>query len=174
MKQMIIRCTAVLCLVLLSACASVISSELRKEARKDLVFDQITRNPTAYLGSVVIWGGVIINVDNSPDGSSITLLQTPLDDRDQPKDSEYSRGRFIARTPYLADPIVFEKGRKITVVGEIAGKETMLIGRSALYSYPVIRIKQLVLWSSTDYLPPVYYVWHRGPDGFLKDEGSAQ
>jgi hypothetical protein len=112
---------------------------------------------TPYTGSVVIWGGVIISVDNCSDGSSIAVLQTPLDDRDQPKDIEYSRGRFIATTPHLADPLVFGKGRRITVVGEISGKETMPIGRSALYSYPVLRIKQLVLWSLPDYLPPVYY-----------------
>ena len=138
------------------------------------VVDQVAHNPGAYIGSIVIWGGVIISVDNESGGSSITMLQTPLDDRDEPKDSDYSRGRFIAKTPYLADPIVFANGRKITVVGEIAGQETMLIGRSALYSYPVIRIKQLVLWSSPDYLPPVYYVWHRGSDGARQDQGSAQ
>ena len=174
MKHIILRSATVLCLVMLSACAPVISTELRKETRKDLLFDQVTRNPTAYLGSVVIWGGVIISVDNCLDGSSIAVLQTPLDERDQPKDIEYSRGRFIAATPHLADPLVFGTGRRITVVGEISGKETMPIGKSALYSYPVIRIKQLVLWSSIDYLPPVYYVWHEGLDGFRRDERSAQ
>ncbi len=173
MKQMIFRCTAVLSLVVLSACAPVISPDLRKETRKDLVFDQVTRNPTAYLGSVVIWGGVIISVDNSAEGSSIVVLQTPLDERDQPGDSEYSRGRFIASTPRLADPLVFIKGRKITVVGEITGTEAQLIGRSAYYSYPIISIKKLVLWNVHDYSPPAYYAWDGGPDGFLKGEGSA-
>ncbi len=153
-----------LILVALSACAPAISQDLRKETRKDLLFDQVTRNPTAYVGSVVIWGGVIIGVDNNTEGSSITVLQTPLDGRDQPGDTEYSRGRFIAATPDLADPLVFIKGRRITVVGEITGKEAKPIGSSALYLYPVIRIKQLVLWSSHDYSPPVYSVWHGAPD----------
>ena len=41
----------------LYACAPVISSELRKEARKDVSFDQVTRQPEAYKDSIVIWGG---------------------------------------------------------------------------------------------------------------------
>ena len=36
-----------------------ISRELREEVRTDLTFPMVLKNPEAYVGSVVIWGGRI-------------------------------------------------------------------------------------------------------------------
>lgn len=65
--------------------------------------DQVTRQPEAYRGSLVIRGGIIIDVDNGSEGSSIAVLETPLAYGEQPEGSEYSRGRFLATTPQFAD-----------------------------------------------------------------------
>ncbi len=173
MKQYQFQVAVVLSLVVLSACAPVISSELRKEARKDLSFDQVTRNPVAYTGSVVIWGGIIISVENCPDGSFITVLQTPLDDYDQPGAIESSRGRFLVTTSQFADPIVFAKGKRITVVGAITGKATRPIENSkVMYTYPVVNIKQVVLWSVSEY-PPTPHWWDGGSGCTRSDEGPS-
>ena len=167
------RVAVVLSMAVLSGCTPVISSEWRKEARKDLTFTMALHDPGAYTGSIVIWGGIIIDVTNRPDGTMLAVLETPLNSGERPESSEYSRGRFIATTPQFLDPVVYSRGRKITVAGEIIGKETRPMAKSeVLYTYPVIRIKQINLWSvQPEYAPPPDYWWHGGPYDFWPDEG---
>jgi outer membrane lipoprotein len=147
----------VLCL-LLSACAYPISKQFREEARKDLTFSTVLQNPTTYRGSVVIWGGVIINTLNRPEGTEITVLQTPLDSGGEPADEKFSHGRFIAKSPQFLDPEIYKNGRKITVAGEITGQETRPLG-AMQYRYPVLVIKELHLWEkeTVTYVYPRYY-----------------
>ncbi len=167
-------CTAVvLGLVALSGCAPVISSEWRKEARKDLTFATAFHDPAAYTGSIVIWGGIIIGVANRPEGTALTVLETPLSYRERPEHSERSRGRFIAVTSQFLDPAVYSRGRKVTVAGEIIGKETKPMGKSKVpYTYPVVRIKQIHLWSiRLEYVPPPDYWWYGGFYDYWPDEG---
>ena len=79
------------------------------------------------------------------------MLETPLDYGEQPEGSEYSRGRFLATTPQFADPLVFAKGMRVTVAGEITGKAPKPIGESkVIYPYPVVKIRQIVLGSNPD------------------------
>jgi outer membrane lipoprotein len=160
----------VLSMAVLSGCAPVISSEWRNEARKDLTFSMALRDPTAYTGSIVIWGGIIIGIANHPDGTALAVLETPLTYRERPRNSAYSSGRFIATTPQFLDPAVFRRGRMITLAGEIIGKETRPLGKSEVqYTYPVVRVKQIVLWEP-EYAPPADYWWYEDSD-FWSDEG---
>ncbi len=154
----------VLSMAVLSGCAPVISSELRKEARKDLTFPMALRDPTAYTGSIVIWGGIIMGIANHPDGTALVVLETPLTYRERPQNSAYSRGRFIATTPQFLDPAVYRRGRLITVAGEIIGKETRQLGKSKIqYTYPVVSIKQINLWEP-EYIPTSDYWWYEDSD----------
>ncbi len=157
--------SVVLGLVVLAGCSPVISSEFRKEARNDLTFSMAFSDPTAYTGSVVIWGGVIIGIMNRPDGTTLAVLETPLSYRERPEGSEQSQGRFIAETPQFLDPAVFSSGRKVTIAGTITGKETRPLGKAKVpYIYPVIRIKQIHLWSmQPEYLQPPGYWWMGEP-----------
>lgn len=159
---------AVLGLVVLSGCGPVISSEFRNEARKDLTFSMAFSDPAAYTGSVVIWGGVIIGIMNQPEGTTLVVLETPLSYRERPETSDRSRGRFIAETPQFLDPAMFSTGRKVTIAGAITGKETMPLGKAKVpYTYPVIRIKQIYLWSmQPEYMPPPGYWYMGGPYGY--------
>lgn len=144
--------------LLLSACAYPISQPFRDEARKDLTFSTVLQNPTTYRGSVVIWGGVIIDTVNRPEGTEITVLETPLDSGGEPGDEEFSRGRFIAKSLQFLDPEIYKNGRKITVAGEITGQETRPLG-AMQYRYPVLMIKELHLWKkeTVTYVYPRYY-----------------
>jgi outer membrane lipoprotein len=141
-----------------------ISKQWRQEARKDLTFSMVLKDPTAYTGSIVLWGGSIIETVAVTEGSEIFVLQTPLDQMELPEASRYSQGRFIAKSSSFLDPEIYKNGRRITLAGEIIGKETRPIGKSQ-YTYPVVAVKQLYLWKiSTTYVYPYpYYGWYFGP-----------
>lgn len=154
-----------LSLFVISGCAHTISPEMRQRARKDLTFPQVLQSPTAYVGFTVIWGGLIIETLNRSDGTAITVLETPLDYQEMPRDEESSRGRFIARISGYLDPEVYRKGRKITLAGDIIGKESKPLGEIQ-YTYPVVQVRELHLWREriVEYYPyPYYWYWYGGP-----------
>ena len=147
-------------------CAYPISKELREEVNKNLTFPMVLESPTAYVGSIVIWGGEIVKTNNLKDSTEILVLDTPLDYEGVPEDAAFSRGRFIARSARFLDPALYKAGSKITIAGEIIGKETRPLGKTA-YTYPVIAVKQLHLWKSPSYsyyYPNwFYYGFYGGP-----------
>ncbi len=157
-----LRLPALPLLVLLSltGCAYVISSEVRETARKDLTFPMVFQDPEAYKGETVIWGGVIIDTQNRQDGTTLTILETPLDSVGMPQDGVYSRGRFLVVTASFLDNEVYRKGRRLTVAGQVLGKEVRPVGQ-VQYAYPVISARELHLWGM-EYRPygwayPSYY-----------------
>lgn len=144
-------------------CAYPISKQLREEVDKNLTFPIVQQDPTAYVGSTVIWGGEIIKTTNLTDGTEILILDTPLDYQGMPRDAEFSRGRFMAKSSQFLDPALYKNGKKITVAGEIMGQETKPLGKTE-YIYPAIRVKQLHLWKSPQYMYyySPYWDWY-GP-----------
>jgi outer membrane lipoprotein len=146
-----------------SSCASPIAKKYRQEAAPGLTFPMVLEDPAAYKGSVVIWGGTIIRtVDNRQAGSDVFVLQSPLGSTDKPEAADYSQGRFIGVSPSFLDPLVYSKGRKITVAGVVAGKREVAEG-GRTYAYPVVTVEQLYLWPR--YVPyyyggPYYYDWY--------------
>lgn len=131
---------------------SPISKELRKQA-KPLTLTQVAANPSTYTGTVVIWGGQVVNTVNSTNGGSIYVLELPLNDVDRPQSPGVSPGRFIARSRGFIDPEVFKAGRLITVAGTIAGVETEPLQKMQ-YTYPVVAIDELHLWHRVYYTYP--------------------
>ncbi len=146
----------------LFGCAHPISKEIRKKVAKDVRFSDVLQDPTAYVSEIVLWGGEIIETINQIDGTMVIVLQMPLDYQDKPKGDEASKGRFIAKTNEYLDPAVYKPERKVTVAGEIIGKETRPLGEGE-YTYPVIAIKQLHLWKRELYrseFGPYYDPWY--------------
>ena len=96
-------------------------------------------SPTAAYGTwvSVIWGGRIVETIPQPEGSETIVLETPLDYEEMPEAAKYSQGRFIAKSSKLLDPEIYKKGMKITLAGEVIGKETRPLGK-AQYTYPVV------------------------------------
>jgi outer membrane lipoprotein len=144
----------------IAGCGYPISQGLRGEARKDLTFPMVLQNPTAYIGSIVIWGGRIIETVNYSDRTELTVLESSLGYQGRPKGAKYSHGRFIAKSSKFLDPEIYQKGRKITLAGEIIGKETKPLG-DLKYTYPVVMIKEIYPWEMERvYVPsPEYYWW---------------
>ncbi len=128
-----------------SGCSHVISSEMRAAAREDLDFTMVLADPERYHGELVIWGGVILEIHNKPEGTTVMVLETPLDWEGAPRDAEFSRGRFLAKTGVFLDQAVYSQGRKVTLAGEVAGRELGKIGE-LWYGYPVLSVREIHLW----------------------------
>ena len=149
--------------VLLSGCAHVISKDLREAADPGAPFREILKNPNAYEGKSVVWGGEVIETTNKQDGTTlIEVFQRSLNWREEPTGS--SEGRFLVRVDSYLDPYVYSKGRKITVAGELLGDEVRPLGEMD-YRYPLVFSKQLYLWEYYYYYPyPDYYPgWYYNP-----------
>lgn len=140
---------------LLSGCAHVISQELREQTDKELTAEMLFKNPEAYKGSTVILGGIIISTQNIDQGTYVEVLQTPLDYRGRPKDTDFSYGRFIIFYEEYLDTVVFSKGKAITVGGKVMGKTTRPIGEIQ-YTYTLIYAKEIHLFGQESNLP-IYF-----------------
>ena len=161
-----------LLMIVLPACAPVISKELRKTADLTTTFQQVFQNPEAYKGKTVIWGGEIIETINQKDRSTLVeVLQRPLDWLEEPQRTEPSGGRFLILADGYLDPYIFRRGRRLTVAGEILGGQTKPLGEME-YRYPLLRSKQIYLWGDVYHYPypppyyPYYPWWYHGWWGY--------
>ncbi len=146
-------------LVALSGCASHAVSKALREQAQPVMLAQVTANPGAFTGTVVIWGGRVIRTVNNTNGGSIYVLNLPLRDGEQPVGRGVSTGRFIARSKGFIDPEVFRSGVLVTVAGRITGVETEPL-QKLQYPYPVVDIEELHLWYGSPYY---YYYPYWGP-----------
>jgi outer membrane lipoprotein len=140
---------------LLSGCAHAISQELREQTDKELTAEMLFKNPEAYKGKTVILGGIIISTRNSEEGTHIEVLQTPLDSRGRPKDTDYSYGRFIFFYEEYLDAAIFSKGKAVTVGGKVFGKTTRPLG-DIEYTYPLIYAREVHIFGPKSTIP-VYF-----------------
>ena len=157
-RSLIVIC----CLIFLSGCAHVISKDLRNKVDPSLTFEKVIQNPTPCKGKTVVWGGEIVETLNQKNGTTeIEVLQIPLDSTtDAPKASNLSEGRFLILVNRYLDPYLYQKGRRITVAGEISGEQIIPLGEMD-YRYPLVSSKQIHLWEEY-YYPypyPYYYPW---------------
>jgi outer membrane lipoprotein len=155
---MLLVCAAVL-VAAAHGCAPVISKSLREQAVEDLSPQGVREDPAAYKGRIVHWAGEIIDSKNLKEGTLLEILQKPKDYEGRPKDVDRSGGRFLALYDGFLDSAVYEKGRKVTVAGEIRGLREMQIGEIQ-YAYPLVSVKEIHLWPKEsrmyDY-PPHWY-----------------
>ena len=136
--------------LLCAGCATVISQGALDKADQTLSFEQILENPQAHKGRIVLLGGDIIETQILSGRTLITVLQRPLGFNKKPRDDDVSKGRFIVYTLDFLDPAIYRRGRKITVVGTVKGRELRLLSEIE-YSYPVIEKKELYLWPTNSH-----------------------
>ena len=153
-----------------TGCTPAISKQLRQEAGEPVPFEALQTRPDGYKGRVVIFGGYILETVNEPEGSRLTVLQSPLDYLNRPESSDLSKGRFLVWSKEFLDPVVYSKERRITVGGKVMGSEERKLG-SLAYRYPVIEAKEIHLWPKEGkYVGPYYpyydpwiYPWYPYP-----------
>jgi outer membrane lipoprotein len=94
----------------------------------------------------VLWGGVVINSTNLKDSTQLEILAYPLDSYQRPNRDQEPLGRFLAVHKGYLETTDYAQGRLITVRGTFGNKRVGRVGE-AEYSYPVVNINQLHLWS---------------------------
>lgn len=154
-----------LSVLLLVSCAHVISQETRTRAKTDVPFKELLSNPGSYLKEVFIVGGIIAETRNTQKGTEIEIVQAPLDRYGAISNEDISEGRFIVFTGKRLDPLIFKKGRSITVAGELIGTRKGMLGE-AEYLFPVFEVREIHLWREERYhyvYPYAYPYWWYDP-----------
>jgi outer membrane lipoprotein len=105
------------------SCASreVISKEVKAEAER-VSFKNLAQETDRYKDKTVILGGYIIETKNIGGVANMTVLQAPLNRDEQPVTHSRSEGGFVLSYNGHLEPEVYERGRRTTVAGKVAGR----------------------------------------------------
>lgn len=120
-------------------------------------------------GGAVRWGGEIVKVEPKADSTCFEVIARELDDSARPRTREANGGRFIACHAGFYDPEDFQRGRELTVVGQITGTDHGKVGEFD-YAYPHVAADAIYLWPKRAAYPrSAYYdpwMYGYGPYGF--------
>ncbi|MFC4699768.1 Slp family lipoprotein [Glaciecola siphonariae] len=139
-------------LATLSACSMVPEPIQIADNTPLMSFDKVINSDDALSaqGEKARWGGRIVSVQNKKDVSEIEVIYFPEGHNGKPKTDQQSEGRFKAIVPGFVDPLVFEKDRLITIVGNVSAPEVGIIGEQN-YTYPTLNAAGYHMWKqSTD------------------------
>lgn len=145
-----------------TSCASQPPEAIRAAPPRNPTLTEVRTNIDAFVDTRVRWGGTIANVRNLETETLVDIVARELTKQGRPKKTDKSQGRFQARIAEFIDPVVYEQGRDLTVVGVIEGGETRNIGQYP-YRYPVVAVQQYYLWEPVsqrlpyDYYDPWWY-----------------
>jgi outer membrane lipoprotein len=151
----------VLCF-LLASCAHIISQEYHQRAVRDVSFRNMLDNPDAYIDRTFILGGIIAEAKNTREGTEIEVVQTPVDRYGYIIDNDASEGRFMVFTKKQLDPLIYKKGRLITLAGRLKGTKAGLLG-NVEFTYPLIEADEIYLWREDRYYRPYFYNYYYDP-----------
>lgn len=145
---------AILANFLLSSCTTI------PEQLKGEYTTLIPKNTSKKdLQTPVRWGGVLLETRPESNHTCFEILSKQLGTSMRPKDSDQADGRFIACKPGFYDPEVFEKGREVTVTGNIIHIDVRKVSEYD-YHFPVVDIEFMSLWPKRR--DPPYYDYY-GP-----------
>ncbi|NVM26509.1 MAG: Slp family lipoprotein, partial [Desulfobacterales bacterium] len=145
-------------LVFVSGCAHVISKDILQEVNREIRFAQLREAPQDYQGKVVLLGGVIVKTVNKKEGTLLEIYQTELDREGRPIDIDVSLGRFLALYEGHLDSEIYRRGRKVTIVGVVQGKEVVRLAEID-YRYPYLVVKEIHLWEEEQPRAYAPYPW---------------
>lgn len=138
------------------------SRNIMDQVDPTLAFGVVQKDPSAFQGKTVLWGGIIVETLNRADETLIKVRQTDLDYQTRPTNLDRSQGRFLIQYIGFLDPAIYKDGREITVAGQITGKEVFPLG-NLQYTYPVVTAKEIYLWEIMIPYQPFYPPWYYGP-----------
>ncbi len=149
-----------------SACTTTAPATIRTPLPDSPQLADVRRAPQEYIDRTVRWGGTIAAIDNDVDQTTIQVLGRPLERDGRPRVTDETAGRFIARVGGFLDPVVFEAGREVTVVGTVTGTARRTIGEYP-YEFPVVHAKAIHLWEPQPvYLYPPFWPHPWGWPGY--------
>ena len=145
----------VLAFAILSGCASTDDqAETLPSSAPQISYVQVKAAPESYNGQPVTFGGKVLGARRLKEGTRIEILQLPLTGSLQPTmDLSKSQGRFVALQKEFLDPATIPPGTFITVTGELNGTVTLPLDETE-YTYPLVRVNNLRVWSESQYEEP--------------------
>jgi outer membrane lipoprotein len=146
-----IAIAAILSLVL-SGCTSALSNQVMQQVDKKISFQDLQKQPERYRGAVVVFGGQILETVVREGETRVQVLQLPLGAQQRPDNAAASQGRFVVIYKRFADPLVYEKGCKITVAGDVEGGQVIMVNDRP-YNVPVLLERETHLWKTEEYYP---------------------
>lgn len=118
------------------------------------------------------WSGVIAEVSNKASQTRLEVVYFPSGTNGRPQVSDQTKGRFVAYIKGFLDPIVYQPGKSVTVLGELTRSETGKVDEYE-YRYPVIKDARVYLWPKLEdrvevidtwpMMRPYPYYWGYGP-----------
>lgn len=151
--------------VLLGGCATVAPQPPSEAALADVTPDAARKGEG--VGSLVRWGGVIVQVGAEKDRTCFTVLSRRLDASGQPLPSDETFGRFIACSGQFYDPAAYERGREVSFVGTVVPPTEGKVGERE-YRFARLDAAKVYLWPRRVTVVPAYdpfgdYPYYRYP-----------
>lgn len=145
----------------MTGCAPVISKQVREQVRPDVTFRAILNDPESYKGQMIVLSGIVVETENTKEGTLLKVLQRPAGFHGKPKDVDETGGRFLALDSRYLDADVFTQGRAVTIAGLVQGKRILPLDETE-YIYPLVYVKELYLWPDERSYRSSYPSWHFG------------
>ncbi len=118
------------------------------------------------------WSGVIAQVSNKANQTRLEVVYFPSGSNGRPAVSDQTKGRFVAYIKGFLDPMVYQPGKSVTVLGELTRSEIGKVDEYE-YRYPVIKEATVYLWPKLEdrvevidtwpMMRPYPYYWGYGP-----------
>ena len=153
---------ALLTISFLTSCATKFPQSINEDIKDIPSLKLVIQNIPEYIGQRVRWGGVIANVTNEKDTTVMEIVDFPLNKKGRPQESDLTQGRFLARFKGFLDPVVYAKGREITIIGPINKSSKGFINRFE-YTYPEILVDSFRLWQIEKQIEYIYEPNWYGP-----------
>jgi len=135
-------------LVLTTACATTPDFDTEGVAL-EVTPEQAVSESRRLEGTRILWGGVIVAARNLEDTTRLEILGYPLDGRQRPVTDAEAQRRFLAVHEGYLETADYAQGRWVTLTGPLAGTRSGQVGE-ATYTYPVVRVKAIHLWSQRE------------------------
>ncbi len=146
----------VIVIAILGGCASKPPDSISKIPSVNPSLMRVRLDIDSFIGSEVRWGGIINKVENKAAKTWIELVRQKLRENGKPRSNGKSDGRFIAKFEGFIDPVVYEIGRPLTVVGTIEGTTRRPIGEYD-YTFPIVTVEGSYLWKAEPEVRDLYY-----------------
>ena len=91
------------------------------------------------------WSGVIAKVQNNSQNTRLEIVYFPSGSHGRPQIDKDTEGRFVAYAKGFLDPVVYQPGKQVTVLGQLGRFEAGKVDEFQ-YSYPVIDASAVYLW----------------------------
>ncbi len=128
----------------LCSCAYPISQSVMEKIEKEQPFSDVIKEPAAYFGSVVLWGGVVETVQQGAEDTKLLVNQAPLNPEGHPQ-AESCEGIFMAYTSQFLDAKIYRVGTKVTLAGNIEGMKGEEPGTDDTLLF--VRIVEIHAWA---------------------------